>query len=122
MRLRLLACCVTAVAACGVAADAGTTELPPPAPHALPDPDPVLHQLLAFRVRYRDLLRRHDELVRILRVPYRANDGSTRVALLVLPRWYGPRLDPPIPLVISPTGEASRPGTTRASGAACPRS
>jgi len=76
------------------------------APHAkeLREPDPVLRDLLGFRVRYRDLLRRDRELVREVRVTYRAWNGASRLALLVLPRWYGPRLHPPIPLVISPHG------------------
>ena len=43
-------------------------------------------------------------LVKILGFAYRAHDGAERLALLVLPRWYGPRHDPPIPLVISPHG------------------
>jgi pimeloyl-ACP methyl ester carboxylesterase len=43
-------------------------------------------------------------LVRRIWVPYRAWDREERVALLVLPAWYGPHLDPPIPLVISPHG------------------
>jgi hypothetical protein len=43
-------------------------------------------------------------LVKILGFPYRAHNGDERLAFLVLPRWYGPRRDPPIPLVISPHG------------------
>jgi hypothetical protein len=43
-------------------------------------------------------------LVKILGFPYRAHNGDERLAFLVLPRWYGPRHDPPIPLVISPHG------------------
>ncbi len=43
-------------------------------------------------------------LVKILSFPYRAHNGDERLAFLVLPRWYGPRHDPPIPLVISPHG------------------
>jgi poly(3-hydroxybutyrate) depolymerase len=42
--------------------------------------------------------------VRIWPIRYRAHDGWMRKAYLVLPRWYGPRDDPPIPLVISPHG------------------
>ena len=42
--------------------------------------------------------------VRIWPIHYRAHDGWMRKAYLVLPRWYGPRDDPPIPLVISPHG------------------
>ncbi len=75
----------------------------------LPEPDPLLRDLIGFRVRYRDLLRHHDELVRIVHVPYRAHDGSTRVADLVLPRWYGPKLHPAIALVISPHGRGVPP-------------
>lgn len=70
----------------------------------LPKPDPLLRELIGFKVHYRDLLRRHDELVRIVRVPYQAWDGNQRQAYLVLPRWYGPKAHPPIPLVISPHG------------------
>ncbi|MGZ4353090.1 MAG: alpha/beta hydrolase family protein [Gaiellaceae bacterium] len=77
---------------------------PPPRTVTLPEPDPLLRDLVTFKVRYRDLLRRHDELVRIVRVPYTAYDGRRRAALLVLPRWYGPARHPPIPLVISPHG------------------
>ena len=43
-------------------------------------------------------------LVRILGFTYRAHDGLRRLGFLVLPRWYGPRRHPPIPLVISPHG------------------
>jgi poly(3-hydroxybutyrate) depolymerase len=42
--------------------------------------------------------------VRIWPIHYRAHDGWMRRAYLVLPRWYGPHDDPPIPLVISPHG------------------
>jgi pimeloyl-ACP methyl ester carboxylesterase len=37
-------------------------------------------------------------------VPYTARNGARRAALLLLPAWYGPHDDPPIPLVISPHG------------------
>jgi pimeloyl-ACP methyl ester carboxylesterase len=42
--------------------------------------------------------------VRLLAFPYRAHDGLVRRAYVVLPRWYGPRRDPPLPLVVSPHG------------------
>ena len=42
--------------------------------------------------------------VKILRISYRAHDGTPRNAYLILPAWYGPRMNPPIPLVISPHG------------------
>jgi len=42
--------------------------------------------------------------VRIWTVHYRAHDGAARRAYILLPAWYGPKDDPPIPLVISPHG------------------
>ncbi|TML62448.1 MAG: hypothetical protein E6G18_00195 [Actinobacteria bacterium] len=43
-------------------------------------------------------------LVRVLTISYRAHDGLSRRAYLILPAWYGPEKHPPIPLVISPHG------------------
>ncbi|MGZ6693356.1 MAG: hypothetical protein ACXVHQ_38910 [Solirubrobacteraceae bacterium] len=51
----------------------------------------------------------HEGLVRIVQVPYVANGGRRRTAYLILPRWYRPKLDPPIPLVISPHGRGVPP-------------
>src|SRR6478736_2347942 len=42
--------------------------------------------------------------VRIWTVHYRAHGGAARRAYILLPAWYGPKDDPPIPLVISPHG------------------
>jgi poly(3-hydroxybutyrate) depolymerase len=42
--------------------------------------------------------------VRIWKIHYRAHDGLLRPAYVVLPGWYGPGHDPPLPLVISPHG------------------
>src|SRR5712691_1683616 len=42
--------------------------------------------------------------VRVLAISYRAHDGVSRWAYLILPAWYGPLKHPPIPLVISPHG------------------
>jgi pimeloyl-ACP methyl ester carboxylesterase len=42
--------------------------------------------------------------IRIWTIHYRAQDGAARAAYVVLPAWYGPHNDPPIPLVISPHG------------------
>jgi len=42
--------------------------------------------------------------VRVLAISYRAHDGLSRRAYLILPAWYGPKRHPPIPLVISPHG------------------
>jgi pimeloyl-ACP methyl ester carboxylesterase len=42
--------------------------------------------------------------VRVWTVRYRAHDGSNRRAYILLPSWYGPANNPPLPLVISPHG------------------
>src|SRR4051812_3263064 len=42
--------------------------------------------------------------VRVVTVEYRTHDGERRAAHLVLPDWYGPDRNPPLPLVISPHG------------------
>jgi pimeloyl-ACP methyl ester carboxylesterase len=42
--------------------------------------------------------------VRVIAIPYRTHDGYRRVAQVVLPEWYGPDENPPVPLVISPHG------------------
>jgi poly(3-hydroxybutyrate) depolymerase len=42
--------------------------------------------------------------VRTVVIHYRAHDGVRRKAYLLLPAWYRPKNDPPIPLVISPHG------------------
>ncbi len=64
----------------------------------------ALRALIPFRVRYRDLLLDHPELVRTIRFTYVANDDRRRIGFVVLPRWYDRRRDPPIPLVIAPHG------------------
>src|SRR5262249_60003430 len=43
-------------------------------------------------------------LVRSWTIHYRAHDGLVRRAYVVLPQWYGPRDNPPLPLIISPHG------------------
>jgi len=40
----------------------------------------------------------------VVKIHYRAWDRRDRVAYVVLPRWYSPRRNPTIPLVISPHG------------------
>ncbi len=42
--------------------------------------------------------------VGIWTIQYRAHDGLPRRAYVILPRWYGPRNHPPLPLIISPHG------------------
>jgi len=41
----------------------------------------------------------------------RAHDGLPRRALVLTPRWYGPKHDPALPLVISPHGRGVRAQT-----------
>ena len=43
-------------------------------------------------------------LVRGWPITYTAHDGRQREAYVLLPAWYGPRDDPPLPLVVSPHG------------------
>jgi poly(3-hydroxybutyrate) depolymerase len=47
--------------------------------------------------------------VRVVRIVYRAGTGAFRAAYVILPRWYGPHRDPPLPLVISPHGRDASP-------------
>jgi pimeloyl-ACP methyl ester carboxylesterase len=47
--------------------------------------------------------------VRFWWIHYRTVHGDLRSAVVVLPRWYGPHRDPPIPLVISPHGSGIEP-------------
>lgn len=61
--------------------------LPPPIP-----PAPLRPYLAA------------QNLVRTLAITYVAHDGLPRRAYVLLPSWYGPHRDPPLPLVISPHG------------------
>jgi poly(3-hydroxybutyrate) depolymerase len=42
--------------------------------------------------------------VRVVTIKYRTHDGYRRSAEVVLPAWYGPRNNPPLPLIISPHG------------------
>ena len=42
--------------------------------------------------------------VRVWTIGYTAHDGLLRHAYVLLPAWYGPNDDPPLPLVISPHG------------------
>ena len=105
--MRLVAIGV-AIAAATLVAGCGTPAAVDP-DAKLPRPEPLLRQLVGFRVRYRELLQDHTELVRVVRVPYRANGGRERIAYVVLPRWYGPKSHPAIPLVISPHGRGVMP-------------
>jgi len=45
--------------------------------------------------------------VRIWTIHYTAHNGLVRTAYVILPAWYGPEHNPPLPLVISPHGRAA---------------
>jgi hypothetical protein len=49
--------------------------------------------------------------VSVRAITYGAHDGRLRRAFVILPSWYGPRRDPPIPLVISPHGRGVKAST-----------
>jgi pimeloyl-ACP methyl ester carboxylesterase len=55
------------------------------------------------RIEHRDGFGRENR-IRIVTIGYVAHDGRARKAYVLLPRWYGPGDDPPLPLVISPHG------------------
>jgi poly(3-hydroxybutyrate) depolymerase len=106
-RMALAAVCLAGILSSTVAASgvggAGATSKPSGGSE-LPGPDPLLRELIGFKVRYQDLLKRNVELVRNVTISYRAWNGTRRQAVLVLPRWYGTKVHPPIPLVISAHG------------------
>ena len=117
-RLALVALAVAGVASLSASAARSHAASPPPktpgATGELPGPDPLLRELIGFKVRYKNLLKRNVGLVRTVSVSYTAWNGARRQALLVLPKWYGPKVDPPIPLVISPHGRGgTAPGNAR---------
>jgi pimeloyl-ACP methyl ester carboxylesterase len=45
--------------------------------------------------------------VQVRKIQYTANDGRSHAAYVALPAWYGPGMNPPIPLVISPHGRGN---------------
>jgi pimeloyl-ACP methyl ester carboxylesterase len=47
------------------------------------------------------------ENVRTWTVHYRSHAGANRLAHVVLPAWYGPENNPPLPVVISPHGRGA---------------
>ena len=52
--------------------------------------------------------------VRIVTIHYVSHDGHDRLATIVLPAWYGPKDNPPLPLVISPHGRGGNgPGNAK---------
>src|SRR5881409_401623 len=59
------------------------------------------------------------DALRVLPISYRAHDGFSRRAYLILPAWYGPLKHPPIPLVISPHGRGVGAWATTRAAATC---
>ena len=51
--------------------------------------------------------RRLTETVRTWEFSYRSHTGAIRLAYLLLPDWYGPGNNPPLPVVISPHGRGA---------------
>ena len=72
-------------------------------------PGNLARAVASWRGRHWRAITGRTDLVRRLAIDYRAHDGLRRVAIVVLPRWYGPRDDPPLPLVISPHGSGIEP-------------
>lgn len=47
------------------------------------------------------------EQVRTWTIGYRSHSGAERLAYVVLPAWYGPGNNPPLPVVVSPHGRGA---------------
>ena len=108
-RLAALTALAAGLATSGAAVGTHLTQpVEPPVPTAAPVTTDAYGQLHTFDVYYRDLVREHRELVRRVAITYRAWNGATRTAYLLLPRWYTRRDDPVLPLVISPHGRGIR--------------
>ena len=45
-----------------------------------------------------------EDRTRSITIHYRAHNGVRRAAVVLLPAWYGPGANPPIPLIVSPHG------------------
>ncbi len=71
---------------------------------------PAAQTLASWRSRNWAALTGRVHLVHRWTIRYRAHNGASRIAVVVLPKWYGPRNHPPIPLVISPHGRGIEPG------------
>ncbi len=72
-------------------------------------PGNLVHAVSSWRGLHWRALTGRSDLVRRLTIGYLAHDGLRRIAVVVLPRWYGPHRNPPLPLVISPHGSGVEP-------------
>jgi poly(3-hydroxybutyrate) depolymerase len=55
----------------------------------------------------RGVSRKLVETVRTWEILYRSHTGAPRLASIVLPEWYGPGNNPPLPVVVSPHGRGA---------------
>ncbi len=55
----------------------------------------------------RGVSRKLIESVRTWEIRYTSHSGASRLAYVVLPEWYGPNNNPPLPVVISPHGRGA---------------
>lgn len=99
--LRALALVVLVIAVGGATAPTDGTAKPATVEWKLPVSPPGFAR---WRTQNWPALTHRVNLVKRWRIHYRAHNGATRVAIVVLPRWYGRRNNPPLPLVISPHG------------------
>jgi pimeloyl-ACP methyl ester carboxylesterase len=100
---------VLAAVVLGLGGEAGAvTTGPPAAMRQLIANHPVF---AAWRSRNWAAVDGKVHLVRTWVVHYVAHNDTHRVAIVVLPRWYGPHDHPPLPLVISPHGRGVKPET-----------
>jgi hypothetical protein len=68
-----------------------------------------LADFAAATIRLRQGSLRGQDLVRVWKIDYTTSSRTKSTAYVVLPRWYGPHNNPPIPLVISPHGRGVEP-------------
>jgi poly(3-hydroxybutyrate) depolymerase len=45
--------------------------------------------------------------INVWTIPYTAHNGAQRTTTVVLPAWYGPKNNPPLPVVLSPHGRGA---------------
>ena len=71
--------------------------------------EPVSPQVTDSAVTHPDNRASHAliENVRTWTIHYRSHSGADRLAHVVLPAWYGPDNNPPLPVVISPHGRGA---------------
>jgi pimeloyl-ACP methyl ester carboxylesterase len=71
------------------------------------DAEPVIESDAAAAPDSRGLSRKLVEDVRTVEITYLSHTGAQRDATVVLPAWYGPDNNPPLPVVVSPHGRGA---------------